>query len=120
MGTFEAVFTARIAEAELARARNEPEGVVAALRPLAGNGDVAGITMFTSLGWWPTLIMATIDCGDTGAAQTQINDLEQAASERGLDLRARIAGLRARVALAKGRPAEAYARFRGGDRPTGA
>ena len=111
LGNFEAVFKTRIAEAALARARHQPEQVVAALQPLAGNGDVAAIPMFTSLGWWPPLIMAIIDCGDTDAAQTQINDLEQAASDRRLDLRARIAGLRARVAQAKGRPEEAYAHF---------
>ena len=111
LGTSEAVFTARIAESNLARARNEPKGVVDALAPLVGGGRPGGITMFTSLGWWPTLIVATIECGDTGGAIRQVDQLEVAAAERGLDFRARIVGLRARVTLAEGRPAEATSGF---------
>ncbi len=111
LGTSEAVFTARIAESNLARARNEPEGVVEALAPLAGSGNPGAIPMFTSLGWWPTLIVATVECGDTHGANRQVDQLEVAAAERGLDLRARIVGLRARVAVAEGRPAEATSVF---------
>ena len=53
LGTSEAVFTARIAQAALARARDEPGGVVDSLQPLTGNGDVRAIPMLSSLGWWP-------------------------------------------------------------------
>jgi DNA-binding CsgD family transcriptional regulator len=111
LGTSEAVFTARIADSNLARARDEPQGVVDALAPLAGSGKPGGITMFTSLGWWPTLIVATVECGDTRGAIGQVDQLDVAATERGLDLRARIVGLRARVAVAEGRPSEAISGF---------
>jgi DNA-binding CsgD family transcriptional regulator/tetratricopeptide (TPR) repeat protein len=111
LGTSEAVFTARIAQSNVARARNEPAGVVDALAPLAGGGQSEAITMFTSLGWWPTLIVATIECGHNRDAVRQVDQLEVASAERGLDLHARIVGLRARVAVAQGRPAEATIGF---------
>jgi hypothetical protein len=63
LGTAEAVFTARIAQAALVRARDEPGGVVDSLQPLTGDGDVRAIPMLSSLGWWPTLIVAAIDTG---------------------------------------------------------
>ena len=50
-------------------------------------------------------------CGDTGGAIRQVDQLEVAAAERGLDLWARIVGLPARVAVAEGRPAEATSGF---------
>lgn len=111
LGTTEAVFKARIAQAALGRARHQPELVTAALRPLAGNGDVTRIPMYTSLAWWLPLIQAIIDSGDPGAAEQQLNELERAAGARGLNLRARITGLRARVAQASGRPDEAHGYF---------
>jgi DNA-binding CsgD family transcriptional regulator/predicted HD phosphohydrolase len=111
LGTFEALFTSRIAEAALARARDDPNGVVDALGLLAGHGDATAIPMFSSLVWWPTLIVAVLGCGDVDAADLQVGRLEQAAQARGLDLRARIVGLRARVALARGDPDEASSDF---------
>jgi ATP/maltotriose-dependent transcriptional regulator MalT len=102
LGTVEATFTARIAHAALARARDEPEGVVGSLQPLAGDGDVPAIPMLSSLGWWPTLIVATIDTGAVDAAARQVDQLAEAAAHRNLDFRARILGLRARVTRARG------------------
>ena len=102
LGTVEAVFTARIAQAALARARDEPGGVVDSLQPLAGDGDVRAIPMLSSLGWWPTLIVATIDTGAVDAAARQVDQLAEAADDRLLDFRARILGLRARIAQARG------------------
>ena len=102
LGTVEAVFTARIAQAALARARDEPGGVVDSLQPLTGNGDVRAIPMLSSLGWWPTLIVATIDTGAVDAAARQADQLAEAAGDRRLDFRARILGLRARIAQARG------------------
>ncbi len=102
LGTSEAVFTARIAQAALARARDEPGGVVDSLQPLTGNGDVRAIPMLSSLGWWPTLIVATIDTGAVDAAARQADQLAEAAGDRLLDFRARILGLRARIAQARG------------------
>ncbi len=100
LGTPEAVFTARIAEASLGRAADEPARVVNALGPLVS--DDRAIPMATSLAWWPTLITALIVCGRVDEAFTHIARLEHAAAERGLDLNARIAGSRAQVALAMG------------------
>ena len=48
LGTSEAVFTARIAQAALARARDEPAGVIDSLQPLTGDGDVRAIPMLSS------------------------------------------------------------------------
>ena len=61
LGTAEAVFTARIAEAAVGRAADEPARIVNALGPLVV--DDRAIPMSTSLAWWPTLITALIDCG---------------------------------------------------------
>lgn len=111
VGAFEAGFMARIAEAALARARNDPGRIVDALTPLAAGGDPRKVPMLSSLGWWPVLIEAVADCGDIDAADRQVSQLEQGAQARGLDMRARISGLRARVALARGRPDDAAAGF---------
>jgi DNA-binding CsgD family transcriptional regulator len=102
LDTVEALFTSRIGQAALARARDDPEGVVDSLRPLTGHGDVRAIPMLSSLGWWPTLIVAAIDRGTVDAAARQVDQLAQAAADRVLDFRARVLGLRARVAQARG------------------
>jgi ATP/maltotriose-dependent transcriptional regulator MalT len=102
LGTSEAVFTARIAQAALARARDEPGGLVDSLQPLTSDGDVRAIPMLSSLGWWPTLIVATIDTGAVDAAARQVDQLAEASGDRLLDFRARILGLRARIAQARG------------------
>ena len=102
LGTSEAVFTARIAQAALARARDEPGGVIDSLQPLTGAGDARAIPMLSSLGWWPPLIVATIDTGAVDAAARHVDQLAEAASDRLLDFGARILGLRARIAQARG------------------
>jgi ATP/maltotriose-dependent transcriptional regulator MalT len=102
LGTSEAVFTARIAQAALARARDEPGGVIDSLQPLTGAGDVRAIPMLSSLGWWPPLIVATIDTGAVDAAERHVDQLAEAAGDRLLDFGARILGLRARIAQARG------------------
>jgi ATP/maltotriose-dependent transcriptional regulator MalT len=104
LGTIEAVVTIRIAEAAVARARHKPQRIVEILRPLVGDGQA--IPMATSLAWWPSLIAATIECGDLGSAGTQIDLLQQAADRRHLDLRARITGARAQLDVARGNPDE--------------
>ena len=105
LDTSEAVFTARIARAALARARNHPEAVVDALGELAAIPTF--IPMFSSLGWWPPLIDAMIDSGKIDDADAQIHELQLAAEARGLDFSARIAGLTARVLAARNCPDEA-------------
>ena len=111
LGTSEAVFTARIAQAALARARDEPAGVIDSLQPLTGAGDVRGIPMLSSLGWWPTLIVATIDTGAVDAAARHVDQLAEAAGDRLLDFGARIIGLGARIAQARGDLEEAARLF---------
>jgi DNA-binding CsgD family transcriptional regulator len=111
LNTFEAVCTVRIAEAGLALARQDPGGVVEALAPLARSDDPLASTMFTSLGWWPTLVIALLDRGDLDAADVQVGLFEQAVEARGLDFRARLVELRARLALARGRLDEAVSEF---------
>ena len=100
LGTAEAVFTARIAEAAVGRAADEPARIVNALGPLASDDRL--VPMSTSLAWWPTLITALIDSGRLDEAAAHIVRLERAAHERGLDLAARITGVRARLSLANG------------------
>ena len=88
------MFTASIARATLARARGEPRGVLAAFAPILGDGRRA-LPMATTLAWWPPIIAATVDVGDTAAAQAQLDRLRAATEERGLDLEAQTAGLAA-------------------------
>jgi hypothetical protein len=56
------------------------------------------------------LITALVERGDLGAARSLLAELAAAAGP-GLDLRARVAGLRARIALAMGDPAGALSHF---------
>jgi ATP/maltotriose-dependent transcriptional regulator MalT len=107
--TSEAVFTARIAQAALARARDRPEEVIDALGELAA--VPALVPMFSSLGWWPTLIAAMVDREDIDGADAQIHELQLAADARRLDFSGRIAGLTARVMAAGRRPKEATKAF---------
>jgi DNA-binding CsgD family transcriptional regulator len=58
--------------------------------------------MATSLGWWPMVISATIDRGDLDSARAHLDRLRTAADERGLEMRALVVGLAARLALASG------------------
>jgi tetratricopeptide (TPR) repeat protein len=101
-GTSEAVFTARIARATLARARQDPDGVIAALAPLVDPGRP--LPMSTSLGWWPMMIFAVLDRGDVAGARAQVDRLHAAADERGIDMRAQVTGLHALLALGAGDP----------------
>ena len=105
-GTAEAVFTACIARATLARARGEPRAMLAAFTPVLGGGP-RPLPMATTLAWWPPIIAATVDVGDTDAARAQLDRLRAAAAERGLDLDAQILGLAALLALSGGDTAAA-------------
>ena len=104
-GTIEAVVTTRVARAAVARARNDPEQVVKVLAPLAENTRL--IPMATSLAWWPAFIGAMIDSGELAMAAGQIELLDAAAQQRGLNMQARVAGARAHLEAARGRPDQA-------------
>ena len=108
-GTIEAVVTTRVAQAAVARARNDPKQVVKALAPLVENPRL--IPMATSLAWWPILIEAMIDGGELTKAAEQIELLDTAAQQRGLNMQARIAGICAHLEAAEGRPDQAYASY---------
>jgi DNA-binding CsgD family transcriptional regulator len=101
-GTIEAVVTTHVAQAAVARARNDPEQVVKVLAPLVANTRL--IPMATSLAWWPGLIEAMIDGGELARAAEQIELLDTAARQRDLNMQARIEGARAHLEAARGRP----------------
>ena len=67
--------------------------------------------MFTSLGWWPTLIGALIATGRLDDATDQLAALESAADARAINLAMRVTCLRARLALARGDAAAATHAF---------
>jgi DNA-binding CsgD family transcriptional regulator len=108
-GTIEAVVTTRVAQAAVARARNDQKQVVKALAPLVENPRL--IPMATSLAWWPILIEAMIEGGELTKAAEQIELLDTAAQQRGLNMQARIAGICAHLEAARGRPDQAYASY---------
>jgi DNA-binding CsgD family transcriptional regulator len=98
----EALATARVAAAALARARNQPEEVISALTGLPD-----AIPMLSGLYFWPSLICALIETSRLGEAGDQIDDLGRAAATRGIDLEARVLMLRARLASAGKQTAKA-------------
>ena len=108
-GTIEAAVTTRVAQAAVARARNDPGQVVNILAPLVENPRA--IPMATSLAWWPGLIGAMIDGGELAEAAGQIELLGAAAQQRGLDMQARMAGVRAHLEAARGRPDQACSSY---------
>jgi DNA-binding CsgD family transcriptional regulator/tetratricopeptide (TPR) repeat protein len=108
-GTIEAVVTTRVARAAVARARDDPGQVVTILAPLVENPHL--IPMSTSLAWWPSLIGAMIDGGELAEAPGQIELLDAAARQRGLNMQARIAGARAQLEAAQGRPDQACSSY---------
>ncbi len=91
------VIMTQVAAATIAWARGDPDGVIAALSPLTATGDV-----LASFGWWPMFIAALVEHGDLDAAELRISELAAMAEKLKRDLQARIDGLRARLALARG------------------
>jgi DNA-binding CsgD family transcriptional regulator len=113
VGSMEAIFTAHIVEGAVARARGDSAGVVASLGPLVGSGESKTMSMISSLGWWPVLVHALIDQNDVETARRQLAQLRIAASDRALDLEARLEGLQARITLLSGDPNKAEDQFAG-------
>ena len=106
LGAIEGVGMARLAEAALGLAGGQPDRVVESLDPL-----VAAAPMLASLTFWPSQTMALIETGQLDRAQASVDGLEAAAGARGLDMEARILGLRARLAKARGALDEAAELF---------
>jgi ATP/maltotriose-dependent transcriptional regulator MalT len=102
----EALGTARVAAAALARARNQAEEVISALADLPGV-----IPMLSGLYFWPPLISALIDAGRLHEAGDHIESLARAAADRNIDLHARLLMLRARLASTANQPDKAAELF---------
>jgi hypothetical protein len=98
--TLESSAMVRAAEAALARARGDFGEVIEALLPLTRDQ-----ILLTPLTWWPSLIVACLNEGDVAAAASLIEEFQQAADQRTLDVRARLAGLRAQIAVPRAGPA---------------
>jgi DNA-binding CsgD family transcriptional regulator len=96
-GAIEAIAMARITASALAAADGSPERVIESLDVLA-----EGAPMLASLTFWPSLVVALVETGQIDGAQKRIDELVQGAGVRGLHLDARILGLRARMAAARG------------------
>jgi DNA-binding CsgD family transcriptional regulator len=104
----EAVMAARLAAGALGRAQQRPQSIIDAL------GELPPLTpMIAALTFWPTLIVALIDSGQMDRADRLVELLSEAAEARRLDFGARLAAMRARLAVARGRPQEAVAHFEG-------
>ncbi|MGO9855520.1 MAG: AAA family ATPase [Acidimicrobiales bacterium] len=97
IGAVEGVGLARVATAALGLASGQPEHVIEALDPL-----VVAAPMLAALTFWPSHASALIETGNLERARTSIEGLESAAAARGLDMTARLLGLRARLAKARG------------------
>ena len=97
LGAVEGVAMARVATAALGMASGQPERVIEALDPL-----VAVAPMLAALTFWPFQSMALIETGQLERAQASVDGLASAAAVRGLGMDARLVGLRARLAKARG------------------
>jgi DNA-binding CsgD family transcriptional regulator len=95
----EAAAFAQIAAAAVARAKNDPAGVIAAL-----SGIASVVPMLSALYFWPPLIGALIDVGHLEEAREQLDAFVAAARERGIDIAGTPLGLEARLAAARHEP----------------
>ncbi len=102
----EGLATAYLAAGALARARNDPEGVIEQLGVLT-----ASPPMLAALQFWPWFIDALIDTEQLERATEEINRLEEAAAARRLEFRWQLMALRARVSGATGNMEEASTMF---------
>jgi DNA-binding CsgD family transcriptional regulator len=88
-----------VAAAAVARARNDPESVIAAVEAI-----VPVVPMISALYFWPPLIGALIDAGHLDRAREQIDAFTAAAQVRGIDIGSCPVGLEARLAAARNEP----------------
>jgi len=101
---------AHVLRSAVARARGDPAGVVAALEPLATDQRVV-ISQMAMIAWWPILIEALIELGNTDTAAGEIERLARHVDETHMNIHGQLAGLRARLAAATGHPDEAARLF---------
>jgi ATP/maltotriose-dependent transcriptional regulator MalT len=98
LGIVESIGAAHVANAVVGVATDQPARVIDALDPLT-----ALVPMLSSLTFWPSLVTALIETEQIERASASIEELESGAAARGLDMGARLLGLRARVAKAEAR-----------------
>ena len=102
--TSEAAFTARIAAANVARARGDAKAVLSAYQPLLADGTAAArsrIPMATALTWFGQIVSATIETGESALAEERLQLFDDAAAERDLELAAPLLGLQAQLLAAR-------------------
>jgi ATP/maltotriose-dependent transcriptional regulator MalT len=97
LGAVEAIVVTRLAAAAIGVASGDNKRVIESLDPLPTLAP-----MLAALNFWPTLATALIDAGQLERAQVCIEDLAEAAAARGLAMGARLLGLHARLAGARG------------------
>ena len=101
---------ARILKSAICRARADPAGVIAALRPLATDTRIV-VSQMAMIAWWPILIEGLIEAGETGDATAELDRLARHVDDTGMAIGGQLAGLRARLAAAKGDPDDAARLF---------
>ena len=106
LGAVEGLAIAWQAEAAVAVAGADHQRVIDALEPM-----LAAAPMLAALNFWPTLLGALIETGQLERAQASLDDFREAAAVRGLDMHARLLGVRARLAKARGALDEGDALF---------
>jgi DNA-binding CsgD family transcriptional regulator len=113
----------KVSEAMTARAHGDPAGMLAAVGPMLGLGDKVkpAAAVFRrvrrqGLGtlWWPMLIEALLDTGDSETAARHFGELRAVAAEfqRQPGLPAPLLALQARLSAAAGQADQAEAEFR--------
>jgi ATP/maltotriose-dependent transcriptional regulator MalT len=109
LGSLEAAFATLIARAMVADAREDPREILTVFGGLVANAMT--VPMSTALTWWPMIVDAALDVGDTATAEDLLARLRAAAEERVIDLHAVLTGLAARVSEARGDIAAALAGY---------
>lgn len=108
LGTIELDAVARVATASIARARGDSLAIIDALTPwIEGSGSYGG--PYGILTWVPVLLTARIDHGQIDGVEPDIDCFEAAGRKASLEVSVQVAGLRGRLAAARG-DADAAAR----------
>ena len=74
---------ARILKSAICRARADPAGVIAALRPLATDTRIV-VSQMAMIAWWPILIEGLIEAGETGDATAELDRLARHVDDTGM------------------------------------
>jgi DNA-binding CsgD family transcriptional regulator len=101
---------ARILKSAICRARADAAGVIEALRPLASDTRIV-VSQMAMMAWRPILIEGLIEAGETADAATELDRLARYVEDTGMHIGGQVAGLRARLAAATGKPDEAARLF---------